>query len=245
MANIYNIQQDLYAIITFIEENEGIVDEETLQALNITETEFKSKVEAYTNVIKSLESDLNAIKEEKARLDSLKKSKERTIERLSNILKEAILAFGDTTKSGSKFIDYGIGKVSLRRSEVVELDDESLNCFAKTFTEYCNWVHYRNTFDQGEGTIEDLISYCQDNKDVWFTEDDLNNISGDLSIRVNFKDLLSNEEGRRFIQSLLNYNVNFNAKPAIDKKAIKEMIKSDGICPSYANLVTKQNVTIK
>lgn len=245
MASIYNIQQDLYAIINLIEENEGIVDEETLQALAITESEFKSKVEAYTNVIKSLEADLNAIKEEKARLDSLKKSKEHTIERLSNILKEAILAFGDTTKSGSKFIDYGIGKVSLRRSEVVELDDESLNCFAKTFTEYCNWVHYRNTFDQDEGTIEDLITYCKEHQDINFDEEDLANIDGDLSIRVNFKDLLSNEEGRHFIQSLLNYNVNFNAKPAIDKKAIKEMIKTDGICPSYANLVTKQNVTIK
>ncbi len=245
MASIYNIQQDLYAIINLIEENEGIVDDELLQALSITETEFKSKVEAYTNVIKSLEADLNAIKEEKARLDSLKKSKERTIERLSNILKEAILAFGDTTKSGSKFIDYGIGKVSLRRSEVVELDDDSLERFGKAFTDYCNWLHYRNTFDQDEGTIEEFISYYQDNKDVWFTEDDLNNISGDLSVRVNFKDLLSNEEGRRFIQSLLNYNVNFNAKPTIDKKAIKEMIKTDGVCPSYANLVTKQNITIK
>lgn len=245
MANIYNIQQDLYAIINLIEENEGIVDDELLQALSITETEFKSKVEAYTNIIKSLEADLNAIKEEKARLDSLKKSKERTIERLSNILKEAILAFGDTSKSGSKFIDYGIGKVSLRRSEIIELDDDSLEKFGKAFTDYCNWVHYRNTFDQGEGTIEDFICYSQDNKDVWFTEDDLNNISGDLSIRVNFKDLLSNEDGRRFIQSLLNYNANFNAKPAIDKKAIKEMIKTDGVCPSYANLITKQNITIK
>lgn len=245
MASIYNIQQDLYAIINLIEENEGIVDEEIFKTLSIKESEFKSKVEAYTNVIKSLEADLNAIKEEKARLDALKKSKERTIERLSNILKEAILAFGDTSKSGSKFIDYGIGKVSLRLSEVVELDDESLENFSKAFIDYCNWVHYRNTFNQGEGTIEDLIGYCQDYKDVWFTKDDLNNISGDLNIKVNFKDLLSNAEGRQFIQSLLNYNVNFNAKPAIDKKAIKEMIKTDGTCPSYANLVTKQNLTIK
>lgn len=245
MASIYNIQQDLYAIITLIEENDGIVDEEILKALSITEAEFKSKVEAYTNVIKSLEADLNAIKEEKTRLDSLKKSKERTIERLSNVLKEAILTFGDTSKSGAMFVDYGTGKVSLRRSEVVELDDESLNCFAKTFTEYCNWVHYRNTFDQGEGTIEDLITYCIEHQGINFDEEDLANIDGDLNVRVNFKDLLSNEEGRHFIKSLLNYNVNFNAKPAIDKKAIKDSIKTDGVCPSYANLKTKQNIVIK
>lgn len=245
MASIYNIQQELYAIINLIEENDGIIDETLAQALSVTEEEFKSKVEAYTNVIKSLETDLNAIKEEKARLDALKKSKERIIERLSDILKEAILAFGDTSKSGAMFVDYGTGKVSLRRSEIVELDDESLNCFAKTFTEYCNWVHYRNTFDQGEDTIEDLITYCVEHQGITFNEEDLSNIDGDLNVRVNFKDLLSNEEGRHFIKSLLNYNVNFNAKPAIDKKAIKEMIKTDGVCPSYANLRTKQNVIIK
>ena len=106
-------------------------------------------------------------------------------------------------------------------------------------------MHYRNTFDQGEGTIEDLITYCKEHQNINFDEDDLAKIDGDLSIRVNFKDLLSNEEGRHFIQSLLNYNVNFNAKHSIDKKAIKEMIKTDGVCPSYANLVTKQNITIK
>lgn len=245
MASIYNIQQDLYAIIEIIEENEGIVDDELLQQLSITEAEFKNKIEAYTNVIKSLETDITAIKEEKARLDSLKVSKEKTIDRLKKVIVEAINAFGDTAKSGSKFIDYGTGKVSIRKSESIEVDDDKLESFAKGFVNYCNWLQYQNTFDQTDNHINQLLSYCLDNQNVQINDDELVELNADLSLKVNFKELLQNDEGKAFLKSLLNYNKNFKAKPSVDKKAIKDKIKEEGICPSFAEYVIKQNVVIK
>ena len=114
MASIYNIQQDLLEIFDQIEANEGEITPELEEQLNITQEQFKSKIKDYSNVIKMLETDIAAIKEEKARLSDLQKSKEKNIERLKKIMVEAIENFGDTTKTGGKYVDYGTGKVSVR-----------------------------------------------------------------------------------------------------------------------------------
>ena len=254
MANIFNIQQELFDIFNQIEENEGELTPELEESLKITQDEFKDKIQAYTAVVKQLEVDLAAIKDEKARLDSLKKSKEKTIERLKNVMRDAIMYFGETSKSGVKFIDYGTGKVSLRKSESVELDDDKLKAFTNRFISYFNWLRYQNTFDQTEFDCKEIINYCNqaygndfDEDAVLpdFTEDDMAKIQADLDFRISLKDMISTEEGRNLMRAILNYNTNVSAKPVIDKKALKDEIKSTSVCPTFATFVTKQNVSIK
>ena len=254
MASIYNIQQNLLDIFNQIEENCGEITPELEEQLNISKDEFEDKIKSYTCVIHQLESDLCAIKEEKDRLDAIKKSKEKTIESLKRIMVEAIQLFGNTSKSGTKFIDYGTGKVSLRKSESVEIDDDKLKAFTNRFISYFNWLRYQNTFDQTEFDCKEITDYCNQahgndfDEDVIlpnFTEDDMAKIQADLDFRISLKDTISTEEGRNLMRAILNYSTDISAKPVIDKKALKDEIKSTSVCPTFATFVTKQNVIIK
>ena len=47
------------------------------------------------------------------------------------------------------------------------------------------------------------------------------------------------------MRCLLEYNSDLKAKPNIDKKAIKEEIKSTNECPTFAKFITKESITIK
>ena len=254
MASIYNIQQDLLEIFDQIEANEGEITPELEEQLCISQDEFEDKIRSYTCVVRQLECDLAAIKDEKARLDSLKKSKEKTIERLKNVMRDAIMYFGETSKSGVKFIDYGTGKVSLRKSESIELDEDKLKVFTNRFISYFNWLRYQNAFDQTEFDCKEITEYCNkaqgndfDENAILpdFTEDDMSKIQADLDFRISLKDMIATEEGRNLMKAIFNYNTNINAKPVIDKKILKDEIKSTSVCPTFATLVTKQSVIIK
>ena len=254
MASIYNIQQSLIDIFDQIEENEGELIPELEEQLRISQDEFEDKIRSYTCVIHQLENDLNAIKDEKARLDAIKKSKEKTIERLKQVMVDAIQMFGNTSKSGTKFIDYGTGKVSLRKSESIELDEEKLKAFTNRFISYFTVLRYQNTFDQTEFNCKEIADYCnrpfgEDSYENYvtsnFNEDDITKIQANFDFRVNLKEIISTEEGRALMRAILNYNTNINASPVIDKKSIKDEIKSTGVCPTFATFITKQNVIIK
>ena len=254
MASIYNIKQDLLEIFDQIEANEGEITPELEEQLRISQNEFEDKIRSYTCVVRQLEYDLGAIKDEKARLDAIKKSKEKTIERLKQVMVEAIQMFGDTSKTGVKFIDYGTGKVSLRKSESIELDDDKLKVFTNRFISYFNWLRYQNTFDQTEFDCKEITEYCNQahgndfDEDAIlpdFTEDDMAKIQADLDFRISLKDIITTEKGRALMRAILEYNTVVSAKPVVDKKAIKDEVKSDSTIPTFATYVVKQNVTIK
>ena len=254
MASIYNIQQDLLEIFDQIEANEGEITPELEEQLRISQDEFEDKIRSYTCVVRQLECDLAAIKDEKARLDAIKKSKEKTIERLKQVMVEAIQMFGNTSKTGVKFIDYGTGKVSLRKSESIELDDDKLKAFTNRFISYFNWLRYQNTFDQTEFDCKEITDYCNQahgndfDEDAIlpdFTEDDMAKIQADLDFRISLKDIITTEKGRALMRAILEYNTVVSAKPVVDKKAIKDEVKSDSTIPTFATYVVKQNVTIK
>ena len=254
MASIYNIQQDILDIFDQIEENEGEITPELEEQLRISQDEFENKIRSYTCVVRQLECDLAAIKDEKARLDAIKKSKEKTIERIKQVMIEAIQMFGDTSKTGVKFIDYGTGKVSLRKSESIELDDDKLKVFTNRFISYFNWLRYQNTFDQTEFDCKEITDYCNqahgndfDEDAIFpdFTEDDMAKIQADLDFRISLKDIIATEKGRALMRAILEYNTVVSAKPVVDKKAIKDEVKSDSTIPTFATYIVKQNVTIK
>lgn len=253
MASIFNIQQDLYAIFDSIEENEGEITPELEEALTIKREEFSTKIQGYVAYIKQLELDNKGIKEEIARLKDLQKSKEKTIDNLKKIMAMAIDAFGDTNKSGTKFLDYGTGKVSIRKSDSIEVDEEGTKQFVNRFFRYFNWLHFTNTADQQELDVKDVIDFCNktkqdDEEDIIetnYTDDDLANLQANLDFKVNLKDLITNPNGLKLINSLLDYKVLATIKPSVDKTEVKKEVKSNGEIPTFAKYVIKDNVIIK
>lgn len=253
MASIFNIQQDLYSIFDSIEENEGEITPELEEALTIKREEFSTKIQGYVAFIKQLELDNKGIKEEIARLKDLQKSKEKTIDNLKKIMAIAIDAFGDTNKSGTKFLDYGTGKVSIRKSDSIEVDEEGTKQFVNRFFRYFNWLHFTNTADQQELDVKDVIDFCNKNKqddeedivETNYTDDDLTNLQANLDFKVNLKDLITNPNGLKLINSLLDYKVLATIKPSVDKTEVKKEVKSNGEIPTFAKYVIKDNVIIK
>lgn len=253
MASIFNIQQDLYSIFDSIEENEGEITPELEEALTIKREEFSTKIQGYVAFIKQLELDNKGIKEEIARLKDLQKSKEKTIDNLKKIMAMAIDAFGDTNKSGTKFLDYGTGKVSIRKSDSIEVDEEGTKQFVNRFFRYFNWLHFTNTVDQQELDVKDVIDFCNKNKqddeedivETNYTDDDLTNLQANLDFKVNLKDLITNPNGLKLINSLLDYKVLATIKPSVDKTEVKKEVKSNGEIPTFAKYVIKDNVIIK
>ena len=253
MASIFNIQQDLYAIFDSIEENEGEITPELEEALTIKREEFSTKIQGYVAYIKQLELDNKGIKEEIARLKDLQKSKEKTIDNLKKIMAMAIDAFGDTNKSGTKFLDYGTGKVSIRKSDSIEVDEEGTKQFVNRFFRYFNWLHFTNTANQQELDVKDVIDFCNKNKqddeedivETNYTDDDLTNLQANLDFKVNLKDLITNPNGLKLINSLLDYKVLATIKPSVDKTEVKKEVKSSGDIPTFAKYVIKDNVVIK
>lgn len=253
MASIFNIQQDLYAIFDSIEENEGEITPELEEVLTIKREEFSTKIQGYVAYIKQLELDNKGIKEEIARLKDLQKSKEKTIDNLKKIMAMAINSFGDTNKSGTKFLDYGTGKVSIRKSDSIEVDEEGTKQFVNRFFRYFNWLHFTNTTNQQELDVKDVIDFCNKNKqddeedivETNYTDDDLANLQANLDFKVNLKDLITNPNGLKLINSLLDYKVLATIKPSIDKTEVKKEVKSNGEIPTFAKYVIKDNVVIK
>ena len=253
MASIFNIQQDLYSIFDSIEENEGEITPELEEALTIKREEFSTKIQGYVAFIKQLELDNKGIKEEIARLKDLQKSKEKTIDNLKKIMAMAIDAFGDTNKSGTKFLDYGTGKVSIRKSDSIEVDEEGTKQFVNRFFRYFNWLHFTNTANQQEVDVKDIVDFCNKTKqddeedvvDTNYTDDDLANLQASLDFKVNLKDLITNPNGLKLINSLLDYKVLATIKPSVDKTEVKKEVKSNGEIPTFAKYVIKDNVIIK
>ena len=254
MTNIYNIQQSLFSIFDELEENGGELTPELEEQLNITQEQFKSKIKDYSNVIKMLETDITAIKEEKARLSDLQKSKEKNIERLKKIMVEAIENFGDTTKAGGKYVDYGTGKVSVRNSQAIEVEEDSVNRFVNRLITSLKWYNENNQLHNGLVDPIEVIAFANsktqeeedDNVevDVYDTKD-TENLSISVDLDINIPTLLTTEKGINLAKALLDYNI-FSIKAKADKKGIKDEAKSEQhYMPVFAKLVTNKSISIK
>lgn len=254
MSNIYNIQQDLLKLFEEIEDNYGDITPDIEEALIIKQSEFKDKVKSYIEVINSLEYDVYAIKNEKARLNDLQVSKEKTIKRLKDIVIKAVDEFGDTTKAGNKYLDYGIGKVSIRNTPAVEIEDSSINRFVNRLVSGLQWFKFNNQLDAAITSPDNILEYinekslAEENNDEEidkYTIEDIKNIIASIDVDVDVENLISSEKGIQLLKALLNYN-NFQIKAKADKKGIKDnaKINSESV-PVYAKIVTNKSLILR
>lgn len=251
MSNIFNIKQELLAIFDELEENGGELTPELEEQLNITQEEFRDKIKSYSNVVKMLENDIVDIKAEKARLNDLQKSKEKTIERLKKIMIDAVELFGDTTKSGGKYLDFGTGKVSIRNTQVVEVEEDVTDRFVSRVLSCLRWYQQNNQLDTI--TTADVLDYCnskspdeETNGDeiTILSKEDIAQIKANIDLDISVNDLLTTESGMKLAKALAEYSV-FTCKAKVSKTDIKANVKENHTMPVFAKLVDNQTLTIK
>ena len=254
--NIWEIQQDLLAIFDELEENGGELTEELEEKLAITKENFKTKVEGYVNVIKQVKSDIAAIDQESKRLAELKKSKNAVIERLTKVLVPAIQNFGDVSKSGSAFVDYGTGKVSIRNTQKVELDDDKLDAISSEFNRALSFEAMMGAGSNRESfTFEDIIQRCKEHKSLNpidggleddsqdVTAEDIQNTVVDITFKSHIIDLMKGT-GYNLMKQLIMYNQGVSMLPKIDKTQLKnELNGCENI--TIGKIIDNKTLTIK
>jgi hypothetical protein len=231
--NIFEISSKLSSIIDELEENGGELTEELSEKLTISQQEFKDKIENYLNVIKNIDADVEACDKEIKRLQSVKKTKQNTIERLKTIVCWAIDEYGETNKSGNKYVDLGKSKVTVKAMPKVIVNDEYADSIInKVFKEL---IYVNDTKELKENAIKDLLTV---------DENKVNGITVNLSIDVPLKDLYDNK-GDSFVKSLFAYNTLFKYKSNISKSELKDKIKNNIIDSNLAHIENNKSLIIK
>lgn len=245
--NIFQIQQNLIELFDSIEEAGGEITPEQEQELAINKNNLSEKIKDYSNVIKSLEADINTIKEEQKRLKDLAERKSKVIDRLKVIMLDAIKSFGDEKKSGVKYIDYGTGEVSIRKSNAVELNDLYINGFIDNISTTFSFLKQNNQLDTLDKLdvkeVTDTFLNAGFGTDI--SENDIDHIKVNLSFNMNAKDLFD-ANGYKAFKEIVKYTDFYDVKSAISKSDIKRDLQENGSCaPNIAKLVTNENVQIK
>lgn len=244
--NIYQIQQDLLAIFDELEENGGELTPELEEKLAITQEQFKDKVEDYTNVIKSLDADMAAIKVEQARLKALYDRKEKVAKKLKDIIIAAINKFGDTKKSGVRYLDYGTGEVSVRRTPVVKVNDDLVKEVGLSLVNMATFNKEINQLDVCDRILpSSLVRDYNDANNVEVGGDELSRINVDLSVSIPIMDL-ANGKGYPALREIIKYSDTYKLDTSVSKTQLKADLKENGACaPNLAKLDTNESLTIK
>jgi hypothetical protein len=114
MANLYEITRETLELASLLETEEFTPELEA--ALLINQDQLQVKAGNYAKVIANIQSDSDSIDAEIKRLKAMKDNKDRSISRLKEALRDAMLV------SGIDKIESSLFKLSLRRSEAVEVD---------------------------------------------------------------------------------------------------------------------------
>lgn len=253
--NIWQIQQELLSIFDELEENGGELTEELEQQLAISQESFRSKVESYTNVIKLAKADIAAIDQETKRLAELKKSKTALVERLSKVIIDAVEKFGETSKSGAAFFDYGTGKVSVRNSQKVILDDDKIEAISGELCKaFASEAMMGNASNREDFTFEDIIHRCKQHTEYdetgqvidapeFITKEDIINTEVEISFKESIQNIMRGE-GYNLIKNILMHNSATSFKPKANKTQIKNDLNS-GFDVTIGRIEPNKTLTIK
>lgn len=251
--SIFDIDRELYALYDEIEEAGGEITPEIEAKLELNGQEMTNKVRSITNFINSLNADLLAIKSETDRLAKLKKSKENTITGLTNLVLFAIKKYGVADKKGKKWIDWGTGKVTIRKSETVEVNSKKLDAINDMLkVTFANGI-YTGTLNQNSSVDEQalfdaIVNTAKESGNYECSEieiEDLDDVNIEVTVPVKLTNLLKGD-GYQLMTNVGAVNRDgWKFKPSIDKKLMKVKIKDDGCVSNIAEIVENDNLTIK
>lgn len=251
--SIFDIDRELYTLYEEIEEAGGEITPEMEKKLELNGQEMTNKVKSITNYINKLKADLLAIKSETDRLAKLKKSKDNTITGLTNIVLFAIRNYGTEDKKGKKWIDWGTGKVGVRKSTTVELDDkkiENLVDVLKTTVVngiYTNTLHQADSID-ANAILDAALHNAQIEGEITNAEvevEDMDDVIVNITIPVSMSNLLQGD-GYSLLAKMGDVSKDgWSFKSSVDKKAMKVKLIDEGCTSNIAKVVENDNLTIK
>lgn len=251
--SIFDIDKELYALYDEIEEAGGEITPEIEEKLELNGQEMTNKVKSITNYINKLKADILAIKSETDRLAKLKKSKDNTITGLTNLVLFAIRNYGTEDKKGKKWIDWGTGRVGIRKSTSVELDDkkiENLVDVLKTTVVngiYTNTLHQFDSIDPN-AILDAAVHSSQIEEDITNSEveiEDMDDVIVNVTIPVSMSNLLKGD-GYMLLAKMGDVSKDcWSFKPSVDKKAMKVKLTDEGCTSNIAKVVENDNLTIK
>jgi hypothetical protein len=125
MATLWEITQEFLSLASLIEEAGGEATQEVMEEIAISRENFAHKAEGYTRLILKWESEIDAAAAEIKRIQAIKKTKENSVARLKEMLLHALQVFGQEDKTGVKRYETPLFKLSTRRSQAVEIVDET------------------------------------------------------------------------------------------------------------------------
>lgn len=124
--NLFQLTLEEMNFISMMEETGGEVTDEIMEDLAIRRENFQHKAEAYSKFILKLESEADIAASEIKRIQAIKKTKDNTAIRLRETLRDALMVFGnENPKTGNKAYETALFKLSLRKSQSVEITDEN------------------------------------------------------------------------------------------------------------------------
>lgn len=92
--NLYQIHQSYRDLVRRVEETDGELTPELEEALEINQTDYLDKAEAYCVIIKEAQAEARALRDEEVRLAALRHSKEALVEKLKARLLACVLERG-------------------------------------------------------------------------------------------------------------------------------------------------------
>lgn len=112
--NLYEITQEAQYLAVLLETEELTAELE--EALIINQDQLQAKAVNYAKVIANYQAESDAIDQEIKRLKAMKESRDKKVEWLKESVKKAMLV------SGIEKVESPLFKLSVRRSEAVEVD---------------------------------------------------------------------------------------------------------------------------
>ena len=253
MSSLYQISEDLLTIFANIEENEGEVTEEELQALEIKQEELNEKLASYKKAIRVWNADVDACKAEEKRLKDARTVKENRIEKLKSRMLEAVLTFGYEGKPNAKgktnhYYELPDGRMYTRTSESVELDENRLIILKNLIPVVCS-ESYKIDGIGNPRILVDVLNLINEQLHIYyegapdFTITDLNNIRFDYKDHVDIVDLILSYSGqlRNVGVDVTTYGVDIST----DKQQLKLILHDPDKELTIAKLKESQSLTIK
>lgn len=250
MKNIYEIEQNLQALLNEIEDNGGELTPEQEEQLNIASKDFTDKMQSYSHAVTLINKDVDCIKDEIYRLIKLAEGKNKIIERLKSVMCNAVIKFGNCSKTGVYSLDLGTCKFSTRRVESVTDNYKDIYDY---IAESIRLIGNRAAHDN-DGSFESInqdyiINAIENtyntvtNNSILLKSDDLNDVNVELSVTIPGSDL--GTMNNNYLLAQLGKYLTFKVKSKLNKTEVKSKIKNTGYCSNLGTLETKYSLQIK
>ena len=131
MKSLFEINTDIIALFEQIdahcqENDTDEIPEHLSDQLQINKSEMSEKIEKYWFVLKELKGQVDTIKEHVKQMNAKRKAIENKIESLKSYVGHSVQMFGTENKTGNKFFNGDLFKVTASKSTAVQIVDASL-----------------------------------------------------------------------------------------------------------------------